>query len=135
MIRERKKGEKFFRFEFTEGGKRISGTLNGKKGRPFAATKQEARGHEAQIRIQIRTQLREGTYGKAVGLEDFGGFFDKVFLPYAKEHKASWRHDEFRGDVLKQFFLGKDIYRDHSNADCSVHQYAFEIDDKAKATA
>ena len=21
--------------------------------------------------------------------------------------KASWRHDEFRGDVLKQFFLGK----------------------------
>jgi len=29
MIREKKKGEKFFRFEFTEGGQRISGTLNG----------------------------------------------------------------------------------------------------------
>lgn len=107
MIRERKKGEKFFRFEFTEGGKRISGTLNGKKGLPFAVTKQEARDHEAQVRIQVRTQLRKGTFGKEVGLEDFGGFFDRVFLPYAKEHKASWRHDEFRGDVLKQFFLGK----------------------------
>ncbi len=85
MIRERKKGEKFFRFEFTEGGKRISGTFNGKKGLPFVATKQEARDHEAQIRIHIRTQLREGTYGKEGGLEDFGGFFDKVFLPYAKD--------------------------------------------------
>ncbi|MBA2528201.1 MAG: hypothetical protein H0V18_20820, partial [Pyrinomonadaceae bacterium] len=107
MIRERKKGEKFFRFEFTEGGKRISGTFNGKKGRLFAATKQEARDYEAQVRIQTRTHLREGTYQKEVGLEDFGGFFDKVFMPYAKEHKASWRHDEFRGDVLKQFFLEK----------------------------
>ena len=107
MIREKKKGEKFFRFEFMEGGKRISGTLNGKKGLPLAASKQEARDRESEIRIQVRTQLRDGTFGREVGLEDFGTFFDKVFLPYAKEHKASWRHDEFRGKVLKQFFAGK----------------------------
>jgi integrase len=107
MIREKKKGEKFFRFEFMEGGQRISGTFNGKKGLPFASSKQEARDRESEIRIQVRTQLREGTFGREVGLQDFGTFFDKVFLPYAKEHKASWRHDEYRGDVLKQFFLGK----------------------------
>ena len=107
MIREKKKGERFFRFEFMEGGKRISGTLNGKKGLPFVASKQEARDRESEIRIQVRTQLRQGTFGREVGLEDFGTFFDKVFMPYAKEHKASWRHDEFRGEVLKRFFAGK----------------------------
>jgi integrase len=107
MIKERKKGAKFFRFEFMEGGKRISGTFNGKKGLPLAASKQEARDRESELRIQVRTQLRDGTYGKEAGLEDYGTFFEKVFLPYAKEHKASWRHDEFRGNVLKQFFVGK----------------------------
>ena len=103
MIRERKKGEKFFRFEFMEGGKRISGTLNGKKGLPLASSKQEARDRESEIRLKIRAQLLDGTFGREIGLENFGTFFDKVFLPYAKEHKASWRHDEFRGDVVKQF--------------------------------
>jgi len=107
MIRERKKGEKFFRFEFMEGGKRISGTLNGKKGLPFAISKQEARDRESEIRIKVRAQLRDGTFGREVAFEDFGTFFDNVFLPYAKEHKASWRHDEFRGEVLKQFFACK----------------------------
>lgn len=107
MIRERKKGEKFFRFEFMEGGKRISGTLNGKKGLPLASSKQEARDRESEIRIKVRAQLLDGTFGREIGLEDFGTFFDKVFLSYAKEHKASWRHDEFRGAVLKQFFAGK----------------------------
>ncbi|HUE82594.1 MAG TPA: site-specific integrase [Pyrinomonadaceae bacterium] len=107
MIREKKKGEKYFRFEFMEGGKRISGTLSGKKGLPFAESKQEARDRESEIRIKVRTQLRDGTFQREIGLEDFGTFFDKVFLPYAKEHKASWRHDEFRGKVLKEFFAGK----------------------------
>ncbi len=107
MIREKRKGEKYFRFEFMEGGKRISGTLNGKKGLPFAASKQEARDRESEIRIKIRAQLLEGTFGREIGLEDFGTFFDKIFLPYAKEHKASWQHDEFRGEVLKRFFAGK----------------------------
>jgi integrase len=107
MIRERKKGEKFFRFEFMEGGKRISGTLNGKKGLALAPSKQEARDRESEIRIKVRAQLLDGTFGREIGLEDFGTFFDKVFLSYAKEHKASWRHDEFRGEVLKQFFAGK----------------------------
>jgi integrase len=107
MIREKRKGEEYFRFEFMEGGKRISGTLNGKKGLPVAASKQEARDRESEIRIKVRTQLRDGTFGREIGVEDFGTFFDKVFLPYAREHKASWRHDEFRGDVLKEFFAGK----------------------------
>lgn len=107
MIKEREKGERFFRFQFMEGGKRISGTFNGKKGLPVAKSKQEARDHESELRIRVRTQLRDGTYGKEVDLEAFGAFFDRVFLPYAKEHKVSWQHDEFRGKVLKEFFAGK----------------------------
>lgn len=49
-------------------------------------------------------QVRAGTYGKEIGLEDFGRFFDSVYLHYSKEHKADWKHDEFRGEVLKAFF-------------------------------
>ncbi|MFZ0063534.1 MAG: tyrosine-type recombinase/integrase [Pyrinomonadaceae bacterium] len=107
MIREKRRGEKYFRFEFMEGGERISRTLNGKKGLPFSASKQEARDRESEVRIKVRAQLLDGTFGREFGLEDFGVFFDRVFLPYAKAHKASWRHDEFRGDVLKQFFTSK----------------------------
>jgi integrase len=86
-----------------ENGQRYSGTFSGKDGIAYAATKQEARDCESQIRIQVRA----GTFGKEVGLEDFGKFFDDVFMIYSKGHKESWRHDEFRGEVLKKFFKGK----------------------------
>jgi integrase len=107
MIKERKKGEKFFRFEFMEGGKRISGTFNGKKGLPLAASKQEARDRESVFRIQVRTQLRDGTYGKEEGSDTFAGFFDGVYMKDAKQNTADWKHTEFRGQVLKDFFAGK----------------------------
>jgi hypothetical protein len=57
--------------------------------------------------MKVRAELRDGAFGREIGLEDFGTFFDKVFLTYAKEHKASWKHDEFSGKVLKEFFAGK----------------------------
>jgi len=93
----------FYEFGFMEGGKRYSGTLNGKDDMPHAASKQEARECESRIRVQVRA----GTYGKEVGLEDFGMFFDVVYMRYSKDHKADYRHDQFRGDVLKEFFKDK----------------------------
>jgi integrase len=86
-----------------ERGQRFYRTFNGQDGMPLAHTKAEARDFESAIRIQVR----KGTYSKTGELKDFGRFFDEVFLHYAKAHKASWRHDEFRGEVLKAFFFGK----------------------------
>jgi len=68
----------------------------------YARTKQEARDCESEIRIRVR----QGTFGKEVGLEDFSKFFDSVYMVYAKAHKTDWKHDEYRGEVLKLFFTG-----------------------------
>ena len=98
----RKRGG-YYSFCFMERGQRHYGTFNGQDDMPLAHTKAEARDFESGIRIQVR----QGTYSTAGELEDFGKFFAKVFLPYAQEHKASWRHDQFRGAVLKAFFAGR----------------------------
>jgi integrase len=98
----RKRGG-FYCFEFMEGGRRYRGTLNGKDGRAYARTKQEARDRESEIRIQVRN----GTLEKEVGLEDFGEFFDSVYIVNSKNHKIDWKHDEYRGEVLKTFFAGR----------------------------
>jgi hypothetical protein len=28
-------------------------------------------------------------------------------MAYSKEHKADWKHDDYRGEVLKEFLAGK----------------------------
>ena len=98
----RKRGG-FYSFEFMERGQRYRGTFNGRDGMAYARTKQEARDRESEIRISVR----QGTFGKEAGLEDFGKFFDHVYMQYAKEHKTDWKHDEYRGEVLKSFLAGK----------------------------
>jgi integrase len=98
----RKRGE-FYSFEFMEKGERYRGTFNGRDGLAHARTKQEARDCESEIRIQVR----QGKLRKEVRLEDLGKFFDEVYMRYAREHKMDWQHDEFRGEVLKNFFAGK----------------------------
>lgn len=98
----RKRGT-FYGYEFMESRKRYFGVFNGRDGSPLATSKQHARELEAQIRLQIRA----GTYQNDSDRECFATFFDHVFMVYAKEHKRSWRHDEFRGEVLKQFFGSK----------------------------
>ena len=103
MIRKR---GKFFEFEFMEGGKRIRGTFNGKKGVPAVASKKDALIEEAAICKQVRA----GTYGtieKKEDSSDFGEFFDGVYMQYAKENTSDWKHAEFRGAMLKEFFINK----------------------------
>jgi integrase len=90
-----------------EQGRRYRGTFNGRDGLAFARTKQEARDCESEIRIQVRN----GTFEKEVGLEDFGKFFDTVYMCYSKDHKSDWKHDQFRGEVLKTFFAGRKFWQ------------------------
>src|SRR5215831_16591761 len=87
-------------------GTRYFGTLNGKNGVPLAASES----HAKDIAGGIRQSVREGTY-KRKGettekgcTRNFAKFFDEVYLPYAKENKSSWKHDEFRGEALKEVF-------------------------------
>jgi integrase len=98
----RKRGE-YYCFEFMENRERYFGTFNGRDGLLVAHSKREATDYESTIRLQVRA----GTYTKQSEVADFGQFFDRVYMPYAKEHKADWKHDEFRGAVLKEFFAGK----------------------------
>jgi hypothetical protein len=99
MIRKR---GKFFEFEFMESGERIFGTFNGKKGIPLVGSKGQAKDCE----FAIRSQVRIGTYGKQPRSEKFAEFFE-VYMVYAKENTVDWKHAEFRGEVLKQFFADK----------------------------
>jgi integrase len=101
MIRKR---GKFFEYEFMEGGKRFSGTFNGKKDKLTSSIK-EARDFESAIRVAVRN----GTYGKEERLDTFAGFFDSVYMKYAEENTADWKHAECRGQVLKDFFAGKTL--------------------------
>src|SRR5690348_7268422 len=40
-------------------------------------------------------------------LKNFVTFVDKVYLPFAREHHSSSTHDEFRCEVMKEYFKAK----------------------------
>jgi integrase len=104
-IRDPKRG-KYFECEFWVNNHRYSGTFNGKKGRPIAKDKREARTFEA---AELQKVLN-GTYHdehELDSLRDFSTFVDKVYLPFARENHTGYGHDLYRTQVLKEFFLGK----------------------------
>ena len=67
---------------------------------PEARTKAEASKVEAMKRLEVY----EGRYGKEPGVKDFCEFVDHVYMEYAKNNKATWKHDLFRSETLKQHF-------------------------------
>jgi integrase len=67
---------------------------------PEARTKAEASKVEAMKRLEVY----EGRYGKEPGVKDFCEFVDQVYMEYAKNNKATWKHDLFRSETLKQHF-------------------------------
>jgi len=69
---------------------------------PEARTKAEALKVEALKRLQVY----EGRYGNEPGVKDFSEFVDGVYMDYAKSNKATWKHDEFRCETLKEHFKG-----------------------------
>jgi len=69
---------------------------------PEARTKAEALKVEAMKRLEVY----EGRYGKEPGVKDFCEFVDQVYMEYAKSNKATWKHDLFRSETLKEHFGG-----------------------------
>ncbi|HKS26727.1 MAG TPA: tyrosine-type recombinase/integrase [Pyrinomonadaceae bacterium] len=72
---------------------------------PEARTRKQAE----QVETQIRQAIFDRKYNKASAVTRFSDFFDNVFLPWAKENKRSWKDDEQRGVLLKEFFKDSPI--------------------------
>jgi len=91
-----------------ESGVRCFGTFNGKRGMRCAGSGREAKDFASEIRIKVRNgSFNTEEPGRGADLQKFSSFFDTVYLPYSKENKGTWKHDEFRGEVLKDFFSGR----------------------------
>jgi integrase len=61
-----------------------------------------------QAEIKVKNSIFEGKFGTVERAEPLlSDFIDKTFMPWSKKERATWRHDEFRCQVLKKFFRGK----------------------------
>jgi hypothetical protein len=100
----RKRG-KFYAFEFWLDGQYYSGTFNGKKGFPVCTDLRQAKDLVAIERQKIREGKRPDR--RREELKDFATFVDRIYLPFAKGNHASYRHAEFRCEMLKKHFAGK----------------------------
>ena len=70
---------------------------------PEARTKFEAE----QAEIKIKLSVFEGRYGKPTGDQSLVKFVEEVYLPWARQNKRSWKHDEFRTRTFADWFKGK----------------------------
>jgi hypothetical protein len=71
---------------------------------PEARNKREAE----QAESKIKQEIFEGRFGQVdLGSDKLADFIEKVFLPWSKGNKRSWRHDEFRTRTICDYFKGK----------------------------
>jgi integrase len=68
---------------------------------PEATTRKQAERAEAKL----KTEIFEARYGSK-GKSSFVKFVDEVYLPWSKENKRSWKHDELYAKIIKDFFRG-----------------------------
>ena len=69
-----------------------------------ARTKWEAE----QAESKIKQEIFEGRFGQLdLGSEKLAEFIEKIFLPWSKANKRSWKHDEFRARTIREYFGGK----------------------------
>ena len=88
---------KHYHFTFSVRGRRYRGAI------PEARTRWQAE----QAEQQIRQEAFEGRFGKKdVGTGKINDFIVRVYLPWAKANKRSWKDDEYKLPVLKTFFEG-----------------------------
>lgn len=92
----RKRGGKWH-YQFMIASQRYYGVFED------AETKTEAKNLEAEEKRKVR----RGERAKVNGRDRFATFVEKVYMPFAKENKASWKHDEFRGKMLCNYFGDK----------------------------
>lgn len=89
---------KHYHFTFNVRGRRYRGAI------PEARTKWQAE----QAELRIRQDVYEGRFGKTeAGTTQMCEFIDRVYLPWAKANKRSWKDDEYKLPVLKAFFRGQ----------------------------
>ncbi|MBV8857879.1 MAG: site-specific integrase [Acidobacteria bacterium] len=72
---------------------------------PEARTKHEAE----QAETKLRSEVFEGRFGRPTGSQPFVDFVEEVYLPWARQNKRSWKHDEFRAATIcaSRQFKGK----------------------------
>ncbi len=100
---------KHYHYSFRLNGKRYRGSI------PEARTKWQAE----QAELRIKQEVFEGRFGKMeVGTVKFADFVDRVYLPWAKANKRSWKDDEYKLPVLKTFF--------HNNALRDITPFSIE---------
>lgn len=92
---------------FTIEGKYYVFTFNGKRGQPLITKKGEARERE----VELKKQIRAGTFIEEKGVQTFCRFYDEVFLDYSRQHKSaeSTHFDEYYGQHLKMEFGTKKL--------------------------
>ena len=89
----RRRGQ-VFTYEFMVRGVRYYGSL------PEAKDEREAVALEHAERLKVyRGEWRTGP-----NVTRFGDFVDKVYMPYSRAHKESWRTDDYRCEELKRRF-------------------------------
>ena len=77
---------------------------------PEARTKWEAE----QAESKIKQEIFEGRFGLVeLGSEKLADFINKIFLPWSKANKRSWRHDVFRARTICDYF-GSRTFREMS---------------------
>ena len=88
----------------TKGTWYVNKMIRGRRYRfavPEATTRRQAERAEAKL----KTEIFEARYGSK-GKSSFVKFVDEVYLPWSREHKRSWKHDELYAKVIKDFFRG-----------------------------
>jgi integrase len=64
-------------------------SFNGKKGMPLITDRRQAREKE----VELKKQIRSGTFMQESPVQNFGRFYEKVFLEYSKEYKSNLGQD------------------------------------------
>lgn len=84
---------------------------------PEAATKWQAEQAEAKA----KNEVYEGKYGREPSSISLKEFVEKVFLPWAKSEKRSWRNDISRSKPIVAFFKSKRM-RDITNLNVRAYR-------------
>jgi len=103
-VYKRGKESTHWHYYFRVRGVRYRGAI------PEARTKWEAE----QAESKIKREVFENRFGQVdLGSEKLAAFIEKVFLPWSRTNKRSWRHDEFRTRTICDYFKGK-VFREIS---------------------
>ena len=59
------------------------------------------------LEVEEKRKVRMGERKQGSNRDRFETFVKDVYMPYAEENKASWKHDEFRSQMLCEYFGDK----------------------------